>query len=541
MQRHLLIGGLILLVVQSYESQENREFEQSITNSDLYREVSLLASDQMQGRLVSSPENAIAAEYIENRFESFGISPTSPTTGYRQLFNVTTVRLFGKNELAVKSNGKNKILTFSSDFFPEPFSDTGTVVGEPIFLGFGISAPKLHHDDYEDVDVTGKIVVALEHEPDEFDPQSQFHGVVASEYGRSRRKALEAQKRGAAAIVFVEDVHNHTPRGALTGLTPYIWPEQPRRTPRYQLSSSVNEIEIPAIRISSDQGEFLAQQTNQTLHDWASLSETKGGVAAIPIPNISLSLKTTVSRETTTVENIIGRIEGTDESLKNEAVIICAHFDHDGANGVQIFNGADDNASGVAGLVEIAEAYSLARKNGHRPRRSILLAAWNAEEQGLLGSWAYTLEPLIPLNNTAAVINMDMIGRNEEIPTDGGYRFTGLSPQTAESNENTVNVIGHSYSQDLRESLETANAGIDLDLKFLYDNNRSNLVRRSDQWPFLFHKIPSLFVHTGLHPDYHTERDTAEKLNYNKMARIVRLVYRTSWELATSNTPPHFN
>ena len=195
MQRHLLIGGLILLVVQSYESQENREFEQSITNSDLYREVSLLASDQMQGRLVSSPENAIAAEYIENRFESFGISPTSPTTGYRQLFNVTTVRLFGKNELAVKSNGKNKILTFSSDFFPEPFSDTGTVVGEPIFLGFGISAPKLHHDDYEDVDVTGKIVVALEHEPDEFDPQSQFHGVVASEYGRSRRKALEAQNQ----------------------------------------------------------------------------------------------------------------------------------------------------------------------------------------------------------------------------------------------------------------------------------------------------------------------------------------------------------
>ena len=147
MQRHLLIGGLILLVTQSYESQENREFEQSITNSDLYREVSLLASDQMQGRLVSSPENAIAAEYIESRFESFGISPVSQTTGYRQLFDVTTVKILGKNELTVKSNNNNKILTFSNDFFPERFSGTGTVIGEPIILGYGISALELQHDD----------------------------------------------------------------------------------------------------------------------------------------------------------------------------------------------------------------------------------------------------------------------------------------------------------------------------------------------------------------------------------------------------------
>lgn len=541
MQRQLLIGGLILLAVQPHESQEHQEFEQSITSSDLYKEVSLLASDKMQGRLVSSLENAIAAEYIKNRFEILGVSPASPTAGYRQSFDMTTVELFGKNELAVKSNNDTKILKFLNDFFPEPFSGTGTGVGEPIFLGFGISAPELKHNDYENVDVTGKIVVALEHEPAEFDPKSQFVGLVASEYGRSRRKTLEAQKRGAAAIVFVEDVHNHTPRGSLTSVTPHIWPEHPRRTPRYQLSSSVNEIEIPAIRISSDQADSLARQTNYTLQDWASLAETKGGISAIPIPNITLSMKTSVSRKTTTAENIVGLIKGTDESLKHEAVIICAHFDHDGTNGIQILNGADDNASGVAGLLEIAEAYSLAHKNGHRPRRSILLAAWNAEEQGLLGSWAYTVEPLIPLKKTTAVINMDMIGRNEEIPTDGGYRFTGLSPQTSQSNENTVNVIGHSYSKGLRESLETANAGINLDLKFRYDNNRSNLVRRSDQWPFLFHKIPSLFMHTGLHPDYHTERDTAEKLNYKKMARIVRLVYRTSWELANSNTSPNFN
>ena len=133
---------------------------------------------------------------------------------------------------------------------------------------------------------------------------------------------------------------------------------------------------------------------------------------------------------------------------------------------------------------------------------------------------------------------MDMIGRNEEVPTGGGRRFNGLEPQTAESNRNAVNILGYSYSSDLQKATEIANNAAGLDLRFRYDNNRSNLLRRSDHWPFLFHSVPAIFVHTGLHPDYHTERDRPETLDYDKMSRVVRLVFQLSWNLAQEDSRP---
>ena len=156
----------------------------------------------------------------------------------------------------------------------------------------------------------------------------------------------------------------------------------------------------------------------------------------------------------------------------------------------------------------------------------------------MLGAWAYTEQPPAPLDRTAAVINMDMIGRNEEVPARGGRRFNGLQPQSAASNRDAVNILGYSYSTDLRRAAEQANTDTNLRLRFRYDNNRSNLLRRSDHWPFLFNGVPAIFVHTGLHPDYHTERDVPDKLNYRKMTRIVRLVHQISWDLAQADARP---
>lgn len=146
--------------------------------------------------------------------------------------------------------------------------------------------------------------------------------------------------------------------------------------------------------------------------------------------------------------------------------------------------------------------------------------------------------PLHPLNRTVAVLNMDMIGRDEEVPEGGGERFRGLEVQAAESNKNAINILGYSRSPELSELVREANGGIGLELRARYDNNPSNLLRRSDHWPFLQRGVPAVFFHTGLHPDYHTVYDRPEKINYEKLERIVRLVYQTSWELAQREGRP---
>lgn len=537
-----LVVGVALLILRPAGGQERPSADRSITAADLRRDVEYLASDEMRGRLVGTTENRRAARYIEDRFRQHGLRAVAAPGSYRQSFNLTTATIGNGNSLQIRDDQSVvSPVELTRDFFPMPFSGTGRAEGPVVFVGFGISASSLMHQDYEHLDVSGKIVLVLDHEPGEFDPDSPFAGVVASEHGRAIRKALEAQRRGAVGIAFVEDIQNHAPRSSLNDLARRVWPEIPRRVPQYQLADWVDQVRIPAIRVSTELAERLLKTNGITLRARAAQAEYGGQAARVDLPHVVLEMVTSVQRETTSIDNVVGLIEGADPDLRHEWVIVCAHYDHEGATGTRIFNGADDDASGVAGLLEIAEAYSLAGQERHRPERSILLAAWNAEEQGLLGAWAYTEQPLAPLSRTVAVVNMDMIGRSEEVPAGGGYRFAGLAPQTAESNRNAVNIIGHSFSRDLRSATEGANEHTGLDLRFRYDNNRSNLLRRSDHWPFLFHRVPAIFVHTGLHPDYHTERDLPDTLDYDKMARIVTLVYELSRSLAGRGSRPEFD
>jgi Zn-dependent M28 family amino/carboxypeptidase len=218
--------------------------------------------------------------------------------------------------------------------------------------------------------------------------------------------------------------------------------------------------------------------------------------------------------------------------------VISAHPDHNGAVGDTVYHGADDNASGAAALLAIAEAYAKAAAGGQRPRRSILFASFNSEERGpLMGSWGYTEAPSVPLDKTIAMINMDMIGRDEEVPENGGARFRGLPVQSAESNRNSTTLLGWSRST-LTSSVEKANARFGLTLKKNYDNNTSQLLRRSDSWPFLQHGVPAIWFHNGLHPDYHLTSDTPDRINYVKMEKIAKLVHQVSWDLAQASTRP---
>ncbi len=517
---------------------EHAPATESIRESDLRRDVSFLTADTMAGRLTGTSGNRLAGDFIGDRFAQLGLTPLGGSN-YRMPFNLIdpTLDNTGSHRLTINGTAPTTF-TLGHDFYPERFSASGEQSGAVVFLGFGITAPDLGHDDYGDYDLNKKIVLVLNHEPAENDQSKSFDRTKPSEYARSVRKAIEAQRRGAVAVLFVSDTHNHDVASNLDTAMERAWPGRANSTPRYELGAWVEQIYIPTIRISTTVADQLAAHVGTTLSELAVLAESEDFKPHEL--DTSVTVKTQVSRQTVTVDNLLGLIEGQDDSLRHEWVIIGGHYDHEGATATNVYHGADDNASGIAGILEIAEAFSFASLAGQSPSRSVLFAAWNAEERGLLGSWAYTEMPVTPLSDTVAVVNLDMIGRNEEIPDGRSRRFFGLPPQPASSNINSVNILGYSLSNDLRNAAVAANT-VDLTLKFRYDHNQSNLLRRSDQWPFLARGIPALFVHTGLHPDYHTVRDSADKLNYKKMTRIVQFAYQLAWNLSKSDERPALN
>jgi hypothetical protein len=538
MKRVSFAVSFIALVAIGLTAQTRAPQNDSITKEDLRADLFFLAGDSMRGRLTDTEENRAAADFIASRFERMGLKPPGPGNSYFQPYNLMTATLGDGNTLEITTgDGSMRRVHAGQEFYPHRFSASGHVAGPVAFVGFGISAPPLSYDDYSG-DVKGKIVLALDHEPGERDPNSPFDGVVTSEWSTPWRKALAAQEKGALAVLFVSDVHNHPGAPNFEGAARTYWPDKPPRIQSYTLATWADRIRIPVAQVSPALAASLVAGTGKPLAQLAAAAETPRGSAAAVIPGIRIDLQTAVDRHIVPDRNVVALLEGSDPKLRNEWVIVSAHYDHNGADGTQIFNGADDNGSGVVALIEIAEAYGLAAKNGQRPKRSVLFAAWNSEERGLLGAWAYTEEPLAPLSSIVAVLNMDMIGRNEEIPVGGGARFNGLETQTAESNSNALNLMAFSRVPDVTAAVEKANAGIGLDLKKRYDNNSSQLLRRSDQWPFLQRGVPAMGFITGLHPDYHTVYDRPEKINYVKMEKIGRLVHQVSWDLANQDARP---
>lgn len=526
-----------LIATAALSAQQRAPQNESIRQEDLRADLFFLAGDAMRGRLTDTVENRATADYIRSRFERIGLKPAGAGNSYFQNYNLMTATLGEGNALEVTGGGGARRYRHGQEFYPQRFGATGRVTAPVMFAGFGITAPRWQHDDYNG-DVKGKIVLVLDHEPGERDPNSPFEGVVTAEPAAAWRKALAAQEKGAAAILFVSDIHNHPGTANFEQAARNVWPDARPHLRTFTLATWADRIHIPAAQISPALAASLVAGTGKTLSELGKAAEAVRGFTPLPLPGVQIELTTAVDRHTIPDRNVVALLEGGDPKLKDEWVIVSAHFDHNGADGDQIFNGADDNGSGTVALLEIADAYALAAQQGRRPRRSILFAAWNSEERGLLGAWAYTEEPLAPLTTIAVVLNMDMIGRNEEVQAGGGGRFNGLEVQTAESNSNSLNVMGFARAPDLSLAMDKANAGINLDLKRRYDNNTSNLVRRSDQWPFLQRGVPALGFMTGLHPDYHTVYDRPEKINYVKMEKIARLIHQASWDLANADTRP---
>jgi len=577
--KKLLVPLFACAAVALPAAQDRAPSNDLITKQALKADLFFLASDDLQGRLTNTPGNRIAADWIAQRFERMGLAPGGPDGSYYQPYDlmVETLGPVERNTMVLVGSTAAVTREYGKDFYPQRFSASTTAEGELVFAGFGITSPDRDYDDYRDAGaVRGKIVLVIDHEPGESNPASVFDGLVTADAASAQRKAQFAQDRGAIGILFVSDVHNHedgvgargapgaqgatgagaqgapgaqgaqgrgrggAPQqpGSLENAARNAWPATPPRIDRFTLGKWVESIRIPAMQISPMVADMLVQGSQRTLAELSQSAETDRGITPKPLPGYRVKLSAAVNRQAIPDRNVLGLVEGSDPRLKDEVVIVCAHYDHDGADGTRIFNGADDDGSGIVALIEIAEAYVQAAKAGQRPKRTVLFAAWNSEERGLLGAWAYTEAPTKPLDKIVAVLNMDMLGRNEEVPPEGGGRFRGLQPQTAQSNSNAINIIGTSRSADMKAAADRANAPFGLDLRYRYDNNVSQLMRRSDHWPFLNHGVPGVWFHTGLHPDYHTPQDRPERINYDKMEKIARMIHQMSWDLANANGRP---
>ena len=533
----LLLGATLGVALSA---QAPAPFNDSIRISDLKADLFFLAGDGFKGRLVGTPENAMAADFVRARFERAGLKPGAPDGSFVQVNNLMVATLGSGNRLEVASpDGTRLDLRPEQEFYPQRFSASGSVKAPVIYAGFGIHAPKLGYDDYGDR-VRGRIALILEHEPGERDPTSPFDGVVTAESAVAIKKVLAAQGKGAVGVLFVTDVHNHPAPQNFEASARAFWPPQAPRVDRFTLASWADRVRIPVGQISPALADSLVRGTGRSLAELSKAAETPRGYEGLALTGVEVTLTTAVDRHVVLDRNVLAFVEGSDPKLKDEVVIVSAHYDHEGADGAVVFNGADDDGSGTVALLEIADAYAMAAAAGQRPRRSVLFACWGSEERGpLLGAWGYTEQPTFPLDRTVAVLNMDMVGRNEEVQVGGGPRFNGLEVQTAESNRNALNILGYSRHPELSAVVERVNKGAyGLELKMRYDNNSSNLLRRSDQWPFLQNGVPALWFHTGLHPDYHTQYDRPEKINYEKMEKIARLVHQASWTLATQDGRP---
>ena len=473
----------------------------SISESDLRSTVAFLASDELQGRAPGSPFGRITSRYLAHRFQLMGLEPAGDGDSYLQHFRLVQMELGERNSLEIRlPNGASpRKHDLFSEFCPAPLSARGPSRGPVVFAGYSIVAPEFGYDDFDGLDVKDKVVMVVRHVPGDKDPESPFQGFIVTEHGLTRHKILRAQERGAAGVLLAPRVLHQTQRRGFKRLARHFWPEKGLSRRRY-LEIWAEEVTIPVHYISAELADSMLETQGTNLKELQQKIDQDHGPQSLILEGVEAHLESDTVPHTTEVRNVLAVLPGVDPRLSQELVVVGAHFDHLGADQGEVYFGADDNASGTAGLLEVAEAFSQSTEG---PRRSVLFAGWDAEESGLLGSYHYVARPSFPIERTVAMLQMDMIGRDEEIPNPQDRRFRGMEQQSAEQNRNSVHILGYSRSSDLQERVRTANRRVGLELRFRYDDHPMNLIRRSDHWPFLARGVPVAMFHTGLHPDYH--------------------------------------
>jgi len=474
--------------------------------TELLEIVRTLAAAEMAGRATGSPGMERAAHYIASEFERVGLQPGGDAGSYFQTFDVVTgIRLGDGNRLRLQQGEGAQEFQIGRDFTPFSFSDSGEAQGEVVFAGYGITAPEIPYDDYAGLDATGKIVLLLTGDPRERDPESPFRRPEAYRYTEVRYKVLNAREHGASGVILVTN--------------PLAHGDEPERLFAFRGITSVSQSGILAVNALRSVAEAILARTGRSLGELQAGIDRDLKSRSFLIAGTTVEIHARLIREHGQAWNVIGSLRGTNPALRDQAVVVGAHYDHLGYGGEtslapsrygEIHPGADDNASGVAGVIGLARM--LAAAGG--ARRTIVFVAFAGEEMGLLGSAHYVRAPSVPLERTVAMLNMDMIGRLRE---------------------DRLYVFGVDTGKEFREVLEGANRATVLRLRASGDGYGP-----SDHTPFYAKDRPVLFFFTGPHEDYHRPSDTPDKINAAGMERVLRLIAGVLREVANGPAPISF-
>lgn len=499
--------------------------------SDLRADLTFLSSDALEGRMSLERGSEVAIQFIAAEFAKAGLKPIVGDSYLQPVELIQFLPDTGQTALILRRGGKEQTYQFMRDFYGF-FPHDVTISAPVVFAGYGITAPEFHYDDYANLDVKGKIVLVFDHEPQETDPNSIFNGIGNTRHANSRLKALNAEKHGAVGILIASEPNRKHPSNIerlsrIPGIVDRI-----THVPSQALADS--EVNIPSFNISDSVAETLFSTSGKKESELQTSIDSSLKPASMALPGSEIEMKVVnAEMRRGMTDNVAGMIEGSEPSLKNETIIFSGHYDHDGMRNGQIFHGADDNGSGTVGVIELARAFAA---NPAKPKRTLVFIVFAAEERGLLGSYYYAAHPLRPLDTTRAVINFDMIGRNEA-PSAQTEGLIKIDPDTS----NELNLIGTVNSPDYRAVVEQQDKVVGLHLNYKWDDDAAlNVFQRSDQFPFALHDVPAIWWFTGFHPDYHQPTDTVEKINFDKMAKILRLAYLSGWEFADEAAPPRF-
>jgi len=507
----------------------------AIRETDLRADLAFVASDGLAGRMSLQPGDDATAAWVASEFAKAGLAPAATDAvgkpSYLQPLELVEYRADRPAFSATLDRGGKQTVWSSPKAFGAYRNDVD-ISAPVVFAGFGITSPELGYDDYQGIDAKGKIVLVFDHEPQETDPKSIFNGTGNTRYATTRVKLLNAQAHGAVALVVVAEPN----RKHLTNAERQakIGGSAVRATPLPLQALAGDELHIPSVVIQDDVAAALLATAGKTPSELQTAIDKDLTMQSRALPDTALTIHMRNSSRTTgTSYNVAGLLEGSDPKLSAETILISGHHDHDGQSGTEIWHGADDNGSGTVGVVELAHAFAA---NGARPKRSILFVVFASEERGLLGSYYMAAHPLRPLATTRAMINFDMIGRNET----ASPQTDGLIEIPADTT-NRLNLIGALYSPEYDKVVKEENRSVGLVLDDRFDHESAlNVFFRSDQFPFVLHDVPAFWWFTGFHPDYHHTSDTADKINYPKMVKILELAYLTAWRFGDAAAGPKF-